>query len=204
MSENGISATRVVSTSRMDDSVNHLIIGTVHSTGRGNVGCSIIRMEDVWHAQVGGARTLRRNENSGPVGSPYYSIRRKDVVIHRPIPILDIQSIRPSLTWREVQWAYERRLIGWRDPEDDHDIQRLWLYILLRWIYDHRSQFDDPLGNAESIAGDFQYPDSTWPFLRMMPPEDGRDPTRYSLAENEQYLLGRWSEYIEHEQRYFG
>lgn len=167
---------------------------------------------------------------------------------YQPIPILDILSIHPSLTWREIQWAYKRRLIGWRDPvsiakdrvhrgstnhaeqelaqidkertdliptllqditqtevpEEEYSIQRLWLYILLRWIYDHRSQFDDPLGKAESIAGDFQYPESTWPFLRMIPPQDGRDPARYSLAENEQYLFGRWSEYIEHEQRYFG
>jgi len=113
-----------------------------------------------------------------------------------------------GLTKSEAQRAGElaRELAGQQDVSDSEESPRKWLYLALAWIYENRDAVTDPLGHVERIYADFEYPEEMSGFVRYMPPDDGYDPTRHSLEENEKRLLDRWREYLrkEEEEEEFG
>lgn len=43
------------------------------------------------------------------------------------------------------------------------------MYVLLKWVYDNKSQYDDPLGVVEVIFDDFDFPRLMTPFVRYLP-----------------------------------
>ena len=71
----------------------------------------------------------------------------------------------------------------------------LWLYLLLKHVYEHRKNFDDPLGEVEILHADFGYPEDVTPFVRYMPPTD-YDPSTYTPQENIDKLYALWEAYL--------
>ena len=67
---------------------------------------------------------------------------------------------------------------------------RVWLFLALSWIYDHRTEFSDPFSNVEQLYDDFDYPEEIEGFVRFLPVAEGV-PTGAAA------LYGRWSEYLE-------
>lgn len=68
---------------------------------------------------------------------------------------------------------------------------RVWLYLALAWLHEHRADFEDPFGVIELLYADFDYPDEMKGLVRYMPVEPG-EPTGMGAME------ARWSEYLEH------
>lgn len=67
---------------------------------------------------------------------------------------------------------------------------RLWLFLALAWLLDHRSEYDDPLGVIEQLYADFDYPEEIRSLVRFMPPGPGDLPGVEGIA-------GRWRGYVE-------
>ena len=49
------------------------------------------------------------------------------------------------------------------NPEAPTPAHALWLYLLLKHVYEHRKNFDDPLGEVEILHADFGYPEDVTP-----------------------------------------
>ena len=74
-------------------------------------------------------------------------------------------------------------------PEAPTPRHTLWLYLLLKHVYEHRKNFDDPLSEVEILHADFGYPKDVTPVsVRYMPPTN-YDPSTYTRQENIDRLL---------------
>jgi hypothetical protein len=79
-------------------------------------------------------------------------------------------------------------------PQPDNELRDKWLYLVLAWLYEHQSDYPDPLQSVEEVYADFDYPKQLAAFVRYMPLE-GTD--RGSREANERRLFARWKDYLE-------
>lgn len=78
---------------------------------------------------------------------------------------------------------------------EKNSTQHKWLYLVLAWVYEHKSQFHDPLEIVEYIYSDFDYPDEIATFVRYMP--DFRPDDNSSINDNWQdRLFTRWLSFL--------
>ena len=89
-----------------------------------------------------------------------------------------------------------RELAGKELSVPDEEIKRKWLYLVLSWLFEKRSEFSDSLSYVEEVYADFGYPDEISGFVKYMPASDGYDPSKHTSVENEQRLLNNWKEYL--------
>lgn len=75
-------------------------------------------------------------------------------------------------------------------------IRKIWLYLILRWLFENRERAADPFALVDELYSDFDYPDEIAPFVRYMPPEDGYDPSKHSETENYDHMLQQWRDYL--------
>lgn len=71
---------------------------------------------------------------------------------------------------------------------------RLWLFLALAWLLEHRADYEDPLRVIEMLYADFEYPDEIKGLVRFMPPGPGQE---FGVAAIE----SRWREYVNQLQR---
>lgn len=76
------------------------------------------------------------------------------------------------------------------DVSDADDAETVWMFLILLWLFKHRSEYEDPLGVVEDIYADFNYPKSMAPIVRYMPAADP------SLV-GEHQLIINWSNMME-------
>ncbi|MFV3415260.1 DUF2247 family protein [Pseudomonas nitroreducens] len=77
------------------------------------------------------------------------------------------------------------------------DSKSKWLFIALKWLFEKKSEIEDPLGKVELIYEDFDFPVEIESFVRYMPPSDGYQPQQHTLKENQNRLYENWAAYIE-------
>lgn len=118
----------------------------------------------------------RRLEASGPVDRLEYDLAGR-------------QSDDPVL---ETVW----RLASREAPQDERQIKRKWLRLVLLWAYHHRQQFKDPLEVVEDIWCEFDHPAELNRFIRYMPAENAIRVEQRTLEENLAALRQGWEEYM--------
>lgn len=67
---------------------------------------------------------------------------------------------------------------------------RVWLFLSLAWLLEHRESFEDPLEVIELLYADFDYPDEIRGLVRYMPPGPGEASGLDALEES-------WRQYVE-------
>ncbi len=67
---------------------------------------------------------------------------------------------------------------------------RLWLYLALAWLLDHRSDYDDVLEVIEMLYADFDYPEEIRSLVRFMPPGPGDRPGVEGIEQ-------RWRDFVD-------
>lgn len=68
--------------------------------------------------------------------------------------------------------------------------ERLWLFLALDWLADHRGDFDDPYEVIEKLYADFGYPTEIAGLVRWMPVAEG-EPTGLAAIDE------RWQTYLD-------
>jgi len=68
--------------------------------------------------------------------------------------------------------------------------ERLWLFLALEWLADHRGDFDDPYEIIEMLYADFGHPAEIAGLVRWMPVADG-EPTGLAAIDE------RWKGYLD-------
>lgn len=72
-----------------------------------------------------------------------------------------------------------------------------WFYLSLVWLYEHESQFSDPLSEVEDIASEFGFPEESYEMLRFMPPQAGYNAAMHSTEQNLARLRKIWRVFVE-------
>lgn len=63
-----------------------------------------------------------------------------------------------------------------REPEQLHELIRdKWLFLVLAWLYEHRDERRDPLGDLERVYAAFDYPETMSRFVPYLPPPPGEE-----------------------------
>ncbi|WP_077488493.1 DUF2247 family protein [Sinomonas mesophila] len=73
--------------------------------------------------------------------------------------------------------------------ETTENADRVWLFLALDWLYEHRDEYSEPLEIVEMIYSDFDYPAEIEGFVRFMPPPPG-------AATGNTAIERRWREYL--------
>jgi len=73
------------------------------------------------------------------------------------------------------------------------NIEAKWLYVLLSWVYENRSNYDDALQIIEQVYADFGYPKSIESFVRYMPSDE---PSLGSVEKDTERLYEKWNSYL--------
>ncbi|MCC2319266.1 DUF2247 family protein [Cellulomonas chengniuliangii] len=87
--------------------------------------------------------------------------------------LVDDQRILPPVEGLALLLSAE----SWRVPElvdeiNDNvegDVGRVWLYLALDWLSEHRGEFSDPYEVIEMLYADFDYPPEIEGIVRFMP-----------------------------------
>lgn len=87
---------------------------------------------------------------------------------------------------------------------DDGEVARKWLYIVLSWLFENRSDVADPLKEVETVYADFNYPKEIESFVRYMPTQGGYDTTMCSPEDNYARLKLNWETYLSQMECEFG
>lgn len=66
---------------------------------------------------------------------------------------------------------------------------RVWLYLALAWLHDHKGEYADPLQMVEMLYTDFGYPAEIEGLVRFIPPPPGARTGVDAVEE-------RWTEYL--------
>lgn len=85
-------------------------------------------------------------------------------------------------------------------PQDIVEIRRLWAFLLLAWIVQHREEYEDPLDLAERVYADLHYPEQAASLIRYMPSDE---PDLGSPSANEARIFAKWEQYVVEEAAYF-
>jgi hypothetical protein len=65
--------------------------------------------------------------------------------------------------------------------------ERLWLFLVLDWLWEHQTDVEDPFEVIELLYADFEYPAEIKELVRFMPPPNGTSST----------LKERWRAYLD-------
>lgn len=71
---------------------------------------------------------------------------------------------------------------------------RLWLYLALDWVYEHRADFVEPLEGIEMLYADFGYPAEIEGLARFMPPPPGEPAGESGIEQRWRAYLSRMAE----------
>lgn len=80
-------------------------------------------------------------------------------------------------------------------PVTEDVITQTWLLIVLRYAYENRNKYEDPLGLVEHIYADFGYPKKMRNLVRYLPPDDGYDPSKFTHKQNIERLFRNWRDF---------
>lgn len=129
------------------------------------------------------------------------AVYRLEESSNHPLEV-DLAGVDKSDSWRAVEVA--KRLADSEPLEAEGVIERKWLFLVLYWLFEHRTDFPDALALVEELYADFGYPEEIEAFVRFMPERGSYDPTKHSREENEERLFSKWREYLAMSKADFG
>jgi hypothetical protein len=107
---------------------------------------------------------------------------------------LDLASVDKEQTWRVVELI--QRLAAKEHRQTKPEILEKWLYVVLKWLYDNKDSFSDPLQEVEEVYADFGYPEIMNRFVRFLPSSDEYQPELHTKEENVRRMYEHWLAYL--------
>ena len=107
---------------------------------------------------------------------------------------LDLASADKDQTWKVGESI--QRLAAKERSQAESELRDKWVYIVLRWLYENKEEFLDPLQEVEEVYADFGYPQTMNRFVRFLPPVDGYHTELHTKEENVRRMYDYWLEYL--------
>ena len=96
-----------------------------------------------------------------------------------------------------------RKLVDDERPLPEDVLEKKWLYLVLRWLFENRHLVPDVFAIVEELFSDFDYPQEMATFVGFMPPTDGYEPSKHSKAENVDRMFNNWQKYLINAEKQF-
>lgn len=107
---------------------------------------------------------------------------------------LELAGVGKDTDWKVGDLV--RRLADNEPPQHECGIAEKWLFIALKWLYDNKGEFENPLREVEELYAEFDYPSAIAQFVGFLPPTDGYRPDLHTPEENAQRLYNLWAAYL--------
>ncbi|WP_434559246.1 DUF2247 family protein [Pseudomonas sp. Z4-20] len=116
------------------------------------------------------------------------------LTIDAPNEALEIASLEP-----QEQYSVRNILKTLKDQDsrEDLDLAEPWLFLLLSFVFENKSKYTDPLGVAEELYAEFDYPEEVAPIIRYMPLADGAEGCEELLFNNWKNILSSYETRLE-------
>ena len=88
------------------------------------------------------------------------------------------------------------------EQESNEDPARVWQFLTLAWLFEHRASYPNALQIIEMLAADFEFPEELHGLLRFMPPGAGESTGKEALYERWRKYLDRMSDYYKRRDLY--
>jgi hypothetical protein len=88
-------------------------------------------------------------------------------------------------------------LINQTSEKEKSEAKDKIMYVLLKWVYDHKTDYDDPLSIVEYVYDDFGFPETIISFVRYLPMQG---PNLGSRAKNTARLFDNWESFLSKQQ----
>lgn len=98
-------------------------------------------------------------------------------------PVEELASVFRGEFWRVQQIVDEIEADAGSEPD------RVWLFLALSWLHDHKDDYAEPFQIIEMLYSDFGYPEEIEGLVRFMPPPPGASTGLEGVEE-------RWREYL--------
>jgi len=109
--------------------------------------------------------------------------------------ILDLACLSPSeAAYPHSIQPYVNNLTNLVSEHEKETAKQKMLYLVLKWMFEHRLNYVDPLKAVEIVYADFDYPKEISNFVRYMPMSQ---PDLGSVQLNEERLFINWNNYLE-------
>jgi hypothetical protein len=86
-------------------------------------------------------------------------------------------------------WRLPDLLEEFRNNKDTGEDKRIWLYLIVAWLYENLLVLPDPLGEVEKVYSEFNHPEEIEGLIWFMPAKE------YEPV-GEEGLLARWKDYV--------
>jgi len=107
---------------------------------------------------------------------------------------LELAGVGKDTDWKISDLVH--RLANGEPPQGESEVAEKWLFVALKWLYENRSDFQNPLREVEEIYAEFDYPSAVSQFVGFLPPANGYRPESHTPEENQQRLYDLWAAYL--------
>lgn len=76
------------------------------------------------------------------------------------------------------------------------DSKSKWLFVALKWVYENKEDYLDPLGEVELLYEEFDFPSEVEGFVRYMPLADDCNHKDSGRKGNLKKIFNCWSDYL--------
>jgi hypothetical protein len=100
---------------------------------------------------------------------------------------------------KDTDWKIDsliQRLAEKEPPKAESELAGAWLFVSLKWLYENKMNFPNPLREVEELYADYGYPSTISQFVGFLPPTDGYQPELHTREENEERLYNLWANYL--------
>ena len=94
-----------------------------------------------------------------------------------------------SLCTQELFNAHELLRSLTQNTNTEKDSSKVWIYILLSWLFENKHHYNDPFETIDEIYADFGYPEEVSTLIRYMPATEGS-------ASSEDQLVLNWEDFL--------
>jgi hypothetical protein len=83
------------------------------------------------------------------------------------------------------------------EQDTENHIERLWLFLVLAWLYENKDDIQDPFYEVFSVYSDFDYPDEIRHFADYRPAVDEESRADRTPEESHEMFLTNWKRYLQ-------
>jgi hypothetical protein len=106
---------------------------------------------------------------------------------------VDLAAVGNDDDWK-IDGLVQRLSENETEPVDE--IEETWLFIALKWLYENKADFKNPLREVEELYAEFDYPSVISQLVGFLPPANGYRPELRTSEENEKLLYDLWAAYL--------
>ncbi|MHC1723769.1 MAG: DUF2247 family protein [Aminipila sp.] len=105
-----------------------------------------------------------------------------------------------SLSFEESIFPLLDQIVETLTESNIEELNDKWLFLILKWVYEHKEELNDPLTIVEYVYSDFDAPNQISNLIRYNPTDE---PNLGSKELNEARMIEKWKKFIEQQKEIY-